>query len=85
MIIRMDRQAALRLELDRLLEADLLEEAELLIESIEVIDGDAFSRRLDSAPIDDEPLTALSSQRLELARKASAALVDETSRERQAG
>ncbi|MCC6959100.1 MAG: hypothetical protein IT301_04575 [Dehalococcoidia bacterium] len=50
-------QDELRAEIDRLMERDELEAASRLIDQLEQIDADEFMRRLNAAPVDDEPVS----------------------------
>ena len=54
----MKTQGQIREEIDRLLEEDRLEEAEVLAERLIPISTEEFLKRLDEAPLDDEPVTA---------------------------
>jgi hypothetical protein len=54
----MKTQEQIREEIDRLLEEDRLEEAEVLAERLIPISTEEFLKRLDEAPLDDEPVTA---------------------------
>jgi hypothetical protein len=54
----MKTQEQIREEIDRLLEEDRLEEAEVLAERLIPISAEEFLKRLDEAPLDDEPVTA---------------------------
>ena len=59
-------QDELRAEIDRLMERDELEAASLLIDQLEQIDAEEFTRQLNAAPLDDEPVSP--AQRAALAR-----------------
>ena len=50
-------QDELRAEIDRLMERDELEAASLLTDQLEQSDAEEFTRRLNAAPLDDEPVS----------------------------
>ena len=68
----MKTQEQIRAELDRLLEEDRLEEAAELAEQIVPVSAEEFRRRLDEAPLDDEPVTAEQRRRLDALHAALA-------------
>lgn len=51
-------QEELRAEFERLFAADLLDEAEAVLNQLEPLSDDEWSKILDDAPLDDEPLTS---------------------------
>ena len=63
-------QDELRAEIDRLMERDELEAASLLIDQLEQIDAEEFTRRLNAAPLDDEPVSPALAARLAAADEA---------------
>ena len=54
----MQTQEEIRAEIDRLLAEDRAEEAAPLVNRLVPVTAEEFRRRLDEAPIDDEPTTA---------------------------
>lgn len=64
---------SLRTEFRRLLDEDRLEEAEALLDRIEPLSDEEWLKWLNSAPVDDEPLTSKEIERLDAAalRRAS--------------
>jgi hypothetical protein len=53
----MKTQEQIREEIDRLLEEDRLEEADALADQLVPISAEEFLKRLNEAPLDDEPVT----------------------------
>jgi hypothetical protein len=51
-------QEEIRADIDRLLEEDRVEEAAELVDLLVPISAEEFLRRMEEAPIDDEPTTA---------------------------
>ncbi len=54
----MKTQEEIRAEIDRALEEDRIEEAEALGELLVPITAEEFLKRMNEAPLDDEPMTA---------------------------
>ncbi|HNO65645.1 MAG TPA: hypothetical protein PKK39_04805 [Tepidiformaceae bacterium] len=59
-----------RAEIDRLMEEDRLEEASELADQLKQIDADEFTRQLNAAPLDDEPVSPALAARLAAADEA---------------
>lgn len=66
----MRTQEELRADIDRLLACDRIEEAAALGELLVPVSADELRRRLDEAPLDDEPLTPEQRRRLDSLKDA---------------
>lgn len=63
--MRVKTQEEIRTDIDRLLAEDRIEEAAELGELLLPVSEEEFRRRLDEAPLDDEPVTEEQRRRLD--------------------